>query len=52
MDALLLKFKNYTLLVNYKNVWLIELLEANMDQTIVSHLILEKGRYTDLDLFK
>ena len=52
MEAFLLKFKNYTLLANYEDVRLIELLEANADRVIVSHLILEKGRYTDLDLFK
>ena len=52
MGAFLLKFENYALLANYEDVRLIELLEANADRTIVSHLILEKGRYTDLDLFK
>ena len=46
------KVQNYALLANYKDIRLIELLEANMDQAIVSRLILEKGRYTDLDLFK
>ena len=48
----LLKFENYALLADYEDVWLIELLEANADQAIVSCLILEKGIYTDLDLFK
>ena len=52
MEAFLLKFENYALLANYADVQLIELLEANADREIVSHLILEKGRYTDLDLFK
>ena len=52
MQAFLLKFENYALLANYEDVWLIELLETNADRAIVSHLILEKGRYTDLDLFK
>ena len=52
MEAFLLKFENYTLLANYEDVWLIKLLEANTDRAIVSRLILEKGRYTDLDLFK
>ena len=52
MKVFLLKFENYTLLADYKDVQLIRLLEANADQAIVSHLILEKGRYIDLDLFK
>ena len=52
MEAFLLKFENYALLANYEDVRLIELLEANADRAIVSRLILEKGRYTDLDLFK
>ena len=52
MEVFLLKFENYALLANYEDVQLIELLEANTDHTIMSHLILEKGRYTDLDLFK
>ena len=52
MEVFLLKFENYALLANYEDVRLIELLEANTDWAIVSHLILEKGRYTDLDLFK
>ena len=52
VEAFLLKFENYALLANYEDVWLIELLEANVDWAIVSCLILEKGRYTNLDLFK
>ena len=52
MEVFLLKFENYALLANYEDVQLIELLEANTDRAIVSCLILEKGRYTDLDLFK
>ena len=52
MEVFLLKFENYALLANYKDVWLIKLLEANADQVVVSWLILEKGRYIDLDLFK
>ena len=52
MEAFLLKFENYALLANYEDVRLIELLKANVDWAIVSRLILEKERYTDLDLFK
>ena len=52
MEVFLLKFENYALLANYEDVQLIELLEANTDRAIVSCLILKKGRYTDLDLFK
>ena len=52
MEAFLLKFENYALLANYEDVWLIELLEANADRVIILHLILEKGRYTNVDLFK
>ena len=36
----------------YEDVWLIELLDTNADRVIVSCLILKKGRYTNLDLFK
>ena len=32
--------------------WQIELLEQNADKGIVLHLILEKGHYTFLDMFK
>ena len=52
MDVFLLKFKNYVLLADYDDTRLIELLEQNMDKEIVSRLILEKGRYTSLLLFK
>ena len=52
MEVFLLKSKNYALLANYEDVRLIELLEANADRAIVSRLILEKGRYTDLDLLR
>ena len=52
MEVFLLKFKNYTLLATYEDVRLIKLLEANADWAIVSRLILKKGRYTNLDLFK
>ena len=52
MDAFLLKFENYTLLVDYNNEQLIELLETNTDKDIVMCLILEKGRYASLQQFK
>ena len=52
MDAFLLKFENYTLLADYDETRQIELLEQNADKEIVSHLILEKGRYKFLDTFK
>ena len=40
------------LLVDYNDVWHIELLMQNADKTIVSHLILEKGCYASLCQFK
>ena len=52
MEAFLLKFENYALLVEYDETRQIELLEQNADKEIVSRLILEKGRYTFLDTFK
>ena len=52
MEAFLLKFENYALLVNYDDTRQIELLEQNVDKEIVSRLILEKGCYTFLDTFK
>ena len=52
MDAFLLKFENYALLADYNDTQLIELLEQNADKEIVSHLILEKGCYASLLLFK
>ena len=48
MDIFLLKFENYVLLADYNNEWLIKLLETNVDKEIVTHLILEMGRYTSL----
>lgn len=48
MDAFLLKFKNYTLLAEYDDMWQIELLETNMDNDIITCLILESGRYSSL----
>ena len=51
MEVFVFKFENYALLGNYEDVWLIEL-EANTDQAIMFCLILEKGRYTNLDPFK
>ena len=52
MDAFLLKFENYTLLADYDDTQQIELLEQNVDKEIVSRLILDKGHYTSLHLFK
>ena len=52
MDIFLLKFENYTLLADYDDVGQIELLEQNVDKGIISHLILEKWRYTSLQQFK
>ena len=52
MDVFLLKFENYALLADYDDTWQIELLEQNTDKEIISHLILEKGRYASLHQFK
>ena len=52
MEVFLLKFENYALLANYDETRQIELLEQNADKEIIPHLILEKGRYTFLDMFK
>ena len=48
----LLKFENYALLADYDDTQQIELLEQNADKEIVLHLILEKGCYASLHLFK
>ena len=43
MKGFLLKFENCALLADYNNQYLIELLEANANRSIMSCLILEKG---------
>ena len=50
MNAFLLKFENYMLLVDYDDIWQIELLEQNANKDM--HLILEKGCYASLHWFK
>ena len=52
MKAFLLKLENYALLANYYKTQQIELLEQNADKEIVTCLILEKGCYMFLDIFK
>ena len=52
MEAFLSKFENYALLANYDKTRQIELPEQNADKEIISRLILERGCYTFLDMFK